>query len=103
VDKLIDYMGPFSVPAADGVVPLQPALAAHGVRPGQRPAQPRLRGGAGAGPAGRAPVHPPGVARAWWACCASWRPRSRYDRCSSGGCPVSLRRPRVSVLGCACH
>ncbi|CAA9313529.1 MAG: hypothetical protein AVDCRST_MAG16-325, partial [uncultured Frankineae bacterium] len=42
---------------------LHPRVAARGVRPRSRPAQPRVRRRPEAGPAGGAPVHPPGVAR----------------------------------------
>ena len=49
-------------PGPPRALPLQPGLAALGVRPGERPAQPGLRRRAVARPAGRAPVHPPGVA-----------------------------------------
>ena len=99
VAKLVDYMGPFTVPAAARAVPLLAGLAARRVRPGERPARPRLRRRAAADPAGRAPVHPPGLAGPG---------RRAVPARGRGGCPgraralaARLPRGRLSVRAAA--
>jgi hypothetical protein len=98
VDKLVDYMGPFSVPARTASFRFSRAWLRTEFGRVNDPRNPDFAVALALDlPAEHLFTHRVWLGMVGVLC--SWRPRSRCGRCSSGGCPVSQRWPRVSVCG----